>query len=255
MINERPCIVDGRPCDWGDMPDGLYVSQNIAVTGRRGVSVDRYAEALDYASRELLGFGIRQSARSIERDIETLFADNGYPADGLSRAIVRQYLSGEFVIRAGEILPYRERALRVVFPRAAVVDYDIPFSEVRSSLSEAALEAAYGHLPRGVQTVLRRSSRGGIVSADGAPLFAVAGKRVTTPEPEVPSAEFEMAAEAVLAAGLDLVTGEVDSEMLLEADELFFADYRGITAVSSFEERHYMHLMAARVGHRFLKNI
>ena len=258
MMRERPCIVDGREYDLAGIPDGLYVSQNIAVAGRRGLFVERHTEALDYASRTLLGFGLRQSAGSIERDIAALLADNGYPADGLSYAVVRQYLSGELMIAAGDIFPYRERALRVIFPRAEIVDFDIPVSDVRSSLSEAAVEAARAMVQRqrpGVQTVIRRNSRGEIVSADGAPLFIVSEGCATAPEPEFPSAEFETAAEAVLAAGLPLNTGTVDTDMVLAADELFFADCRGITAVSSCGGHRYMHLMAARVGDIFLKNI
>lgn len=250
---KRPSLVDGRPFDCGDLPDGLYVSQNIAVEGRRGVAVERYVSALDYAARELLGFGVGCSARSLERDIARLLAENGYPSDSLSYVIVRQYLSGELTITANNIFPYRERALRVVFPRAGIVDFEIPFSEVRSSLSEAAYEAARMRLPLGVQTVLRRNSLGEVVSADGAPLFAVVEGRVVTPEPAVLSAEFDMAAEAVLAAGLPLAVTTVAEETLMAADELFYADHRGITAIASCGERHYMHLLAARVGNRYLK--
>lgn len=253
---ERPCLVDGRPYDCGGLPDGLYVSQNIAVTGRRGLFVERHAEVLDHASRQLLGFGLCRSARNIGHDIERLLADNGYPADGLSYVTVRQYLSGELAIAANALFPYRERGLRVVFPRAAVVDYEIPFSEVRSSLSESAIEAARAVLRQQspeVQTILRRNSRGEIVEADGAPLFLAVGGRIVAPEPSVPSAEFATAVEAVLAAGLSFETAVVDGDMLMAADELFFADHRGITAVASCGERHYMHLLAARVGNLYLK--
>ena len=251
MISERPCLVDGRPCDLGGLPDGLYVSQNIRTAGTRALHIGRHFEVLDSASATLLGFGVRTTPQKLSKLVSELLDNNGYPADSLSYITVRQYLSGELLIAANEIFPYRERGLRVWSPRAGIADFEIPFSEVQSSLSESAVQIARLGLQRDdaeVRVVLRRNVNGEIVSADGAPLFIVKDGLVTAPQPAVPSAEYDAACRAVLASGLPLADGEIDTERLLDADELFFADHRGMTAVSSCADHVYMHLLAARIA-------
>lgn len=253
-MRERPCLVDGRAGDCGFLPDGLYVWQNIRTTGCRGEGVGRHHELLDYAAREVLGFGVEVGAEELDRQINRLLADNGYPPDAFSYVTVRQYVSGELVVAAREIFPYRERKLRIVSPQAAIVDYDLPFSEQPTSMSESAARIALAgvqmHDPQ-LRCVIRRNGRGEIVSADGSPLFIVEEGMIVAPPPEVPSVWFERVVRAASGSGTAFSCETVDADRLLAAEELFFADHRGVTAVSRCEGHIYIHLLAERIGRLF----
>lgn len=251
MTALRPCIIDGEAGDCGRLPDGLCVCQNIRTVGHRGLGVDRHLEVLGIAAREVLGLRLSISPQTLASQIEQLLSGNGYPSDGLSFVAVRQYLTGQLAIVANELSPYRQRRMRMIFPKAAIVDYELPFSEHRTSLSESAVQMALADVRRlspYIKAVLRRNSFGHIISADGAPLFIVENGGIIAPPPVVPSAEFDAAAEAIQKAGLPLATDTVDTDRLLQAEELFFADHRGITAVAECEGHIYIHLTAARIG-------
>ena len=251
MMSERPCMVDGRECDCGLLPDGLFVYQEVRTAGTAALHCRRHSEILDMASREVLGFGIRTDAHALEGRIAALLARNGYPDDGLSFVTLRQYMSGEFVIMANAIFPYRQRKLRLLSPRAGVVDWDPPFTEHRTSASESAERLAVRQLQKydkNVKCAIRRSRTGEAVSIDGSPFFIIENGEAVSPPPAVPSVEFEAAAEAIHRAGVPFSTAAIDTERLLGADELFFADCRGITAVSTYEDHLYIHLLAERVA-------
>lgn len=250
-MNERPCLIDGREYDCGFMPEGLYVFQNIRTAGVQAAEAARHAEILDLAAREVLGRNDSTDSRALAADIENLLRRNNYPSGALSYVTVRRYMGGELTVSAREIFPYGRRQLRMIFPRAAVCDYDLPFGEWPTSLSESADETARAAVRKAcpdVRTVVRRSSGGAILSADGAPLFIVEGGQIVSPVPQVPSAEFESVAAAARKAGIPFTADAIDTERLLAADELFFADRRGLTAVSSCEGHLYMHLTADRIG-------
>ena len=255
ITRERPCLVDGRAEDCGRLPDGLYVWQNVRTEGVHGLNAGRHLELLNAAAREVLGFGVQSDARGLESQISKLLSDNGYPSDGsFSYVTLRQYLTGEFMIVANEILPYRTRKLRSVFPRAGIVDYDLPFSERPSSLSEAAHDVARAALRRenpDLKCVLRCNGAGEIVSADGAPLFIIEKECVIAPPREFGSVEFECVEMAAAKSGLQFATEPLDRERILAAEELFYADHRGVTSVLSCEGHLYIHLLTERIGKQY----
>lgn len=254
MIFERPCIVDGCGCDGGRLPDSLYVYQNVRTTGQRGLNVARHMEVLDAAAREVLGAGVGYSPKRVENQISGLLSENNYPSDGLSYVTLRQYLSGEFAIIARGLFPYKQRRLRMFFPRAGIVDYSLPLSEQPTAMSEAAVQMAMAAMraeDATLKCVIRRNPDGEIVSADGAPLFIFENGAVVAPPPAVESVEFESAVRAVSRAGFPFSTDRIDTDRLLNAEELFFADYRGLTAVSACGEHVFIHMAAERIGNFF----
>ena len=86
-----------------------------------------------------------------------------------------------------------------------------------------------------------------LLTADGAPLFAVRGHTVYT-APAPASVEGCLAREAVRAAGLTLREEPLRRRELPRAEELFYADHRGITALSRCDGQPLMTLVAERVA-------
>ena len=111
--------------------------------------------------------------------------------------------------------------------------------------------AAAERYPAGVSGFVRLelTPEGGerLRTADGAPLFAVRGHTVYT-APAPASVEGCLAREAVRAAGLTLREEPLRRRELPRAEELFYADHRGITALSRCDGQPLMTLVAERVA-------
>lgn len=245
----RPCCIDNRMADGEQLPEGLYVYQNIRTQGCRPLCTERHVDSLRRAAAEVLCTLPDIDDRTVARSITSLLERGGYPSDMASYATVRYYASGQTVILGGDILPYARISIRTVYPRGAVVDYDPPFSDYPSSLSLAALQAARIRArAAGAEAVIRRNTRGLIASAEESPLFAVCGDEVVVSSATVSSAEFDTACKAIAAAGLTLRIDDLTAAGLEAADEAFFIDHRGITALSRCGERTYMHLLAHRIA-------
>ena len=243
-----PCCIDDRFDDCGTFPEGLYVFQDIRTDGHSPLRLAEHVRCLQEAARELFGDTPAIDERTTKSRIERLLRDNGYSATMPSHIAMRLYRSGEAVIIARETLPYTRMTIRSIYPEAAIIDYDIPFSRQPSSLREticaaASLQAAAA----GARCVLQRNSAGEIVAADDAPIFVVAGRDILMPE-QLPSVEFDIAAAAIRKAGFSPIAETVTDDLLARADELFYVDYRGLTAVSRCGERAYMHIIAERIA-------
>ena len=100
---------------------------------------------------------------------------------------------------------------------------------------------------RGAAAAVRCDAEERLLTADGAPLFAVRGHTVYT-APAPASVEGCLAREAVRAAGLTLREEPLRRRELPRAEELFYADHRGITALSRCDGQPLMTLVAERVA-------
>lgn len=233
--------------------DGFYLYRNIRTFGRRALHAERQLELLKASAREFAGSEPQVTAEETERAIVALLTDKGYPDSMPAWVTLRYYLSGRMEIVGREVLPCRQRGLRLVYPRAAVVMWDVPFGCEWSSLSLSAAAAAQvqaAHAERGVRAVIRCGTDGMIASAGDAPLFVVTDYTVVTPLAQPLSDEFETAAAAIADAGLPLERRDITVDMLDTADEVFCCDARGLTAFSGCGGRAYMHVLAERVGNR-----
>ena len=243
-----PCCIDDRFDDCGAFPEGLYVFQNIRTDGHRPLRLAEHIRCLQEAAQEMFGTSPHIDARATERSIERLLHDNDYSATMPSHIAMRHYRTGETALIARETLPYTRMTMRSIYPAAAIVDYDIPFSRQPSSLRESIVAAAsLQAAAAGARCVLQRNAAGEIVAADDAPMFVVAERDIIMPE-QLPSVEADIAVEAIRKAGFHLATASVTADLLARADELFYVDYRGLTAVSRCGERVYMHIIAERIA-------
>lgn len=238
-----------RFCDGNAMPEGLYVYRNVRTRGVWPMNMERTRELLCEASREIFGRNDVPDTDTLVRRTATLLKRGNYPAHALSYVTIRCFQSGETVILGHDVLPYPHPGLRSLFPQGVVVGFDVPFERYPSSASEAMWALARIEAARqGAQAVLRRDARGLIVAAEASPLFVVAGNGIVYPSSTPDSVEAEHALHAIAAAGLTAQKADIDETMLAAADEIFYADHRGITALHALGPRRCMHLTAERIA-------
>lgn len=226
----------------------LCLYQTVHVARGRARNVAAHAALLDAASRALFGRPYAPDPARLAARIETLAAAERYPA-GVS-GFVRLELTpegGERLLAAGISL-YDGYALRSLSPAAVTLRYDPLCPEAPTSAREAAeLLAARLAALRGAAAAVRCDAEERLLTADGAPLFAVRGHTVYT-APAPASVEGCLVREVVRAAGLTLREEPLRRRELPRAEELFYADHRGITALSRCDGQPLMTLVAERVA-------
>ena len=247
----KSCYIDGCAFERDDFPEGLYVYQTMMTFGHQALHLGAYLALLAEASQELLHRPLPLKVADVAALISDFLRKNGYPAAMPSYVELRYYRSGEVVLLGGEVSPYPKLGLRLLMPTGVDVCYDLPLSESRSSLSRAVAEAAQAEAEnRGARVAVRVDSEGFLRSVEDVELFVSKEYTVMT-STQPTSVEGSLLADAIRRAGLQLEVVPIALDAAENADEIFYADHRGITALGSFNERPMMHILAEKIAAYF----
>lgn len=244
----KSCYIDGCLYERDSFPEGLYVYQTMMTFGHQALYLGDYLDLLRRAAKDVL----HRELSLVERDVAALISDflrrNNYPVEMPASVELRCYHSGEVVLLGGEVSPYPKLGLRLLMPTGLDVVYDLPISECHSSVRLAVSEAARAMVEsRGARVAVRVDREGCVRSVDNAELFAV--KEYTIVTPSVPATvEGRLVAKAIAQAGLSLEVAPLVVPDLEEADEIFYADHRGITALGAFNGHPLMHILAEKIA-------
>ena len=240
----------------------LHLYQTLHLFRGRVRLLDRHVALLDRCSRDLFGRGYAPDLRQLERRILAAAAPL-HAGDGslFVRLVVTD--AGQERIVPLERSYYEGYALRSLMPAAVSLPCDLPLDGYPTPAREAAAAAARCLAARaGCDTALLYGSDGSYHSAEGSPVAAVhdytvwlAPERTSQPIPETDhrleaprSVEYELLAAAAQAAGLRVEERPFGPADRKSFDELFWLDYRGITALSQLDGRPLMSLLAERVA-------
>lgn len=241
---ENRTLTDRPPVE----PQGAYIYQYMHVNQLRLPELTAHLAVAAAAARELFGLEFRPDLRETDSLCRRMLLQNRYPQDVSSCIVMRLYASGDVIYSCGEIFTCSGLPIRPVRPEAVSVCYDIPFGDAPTSARMAAHELALADARRrGFRSVVRCSGGGMAVTADDAPLFAVFGRRIVTP-PTRPSVERDRVVRAAARAGYALAEEPLERGMLARADELFYSDCRGITALGSCDGRTYTDIIARAIA-------
>ncbi|MBR2420148.1 MAG: hypothetical protein IKB14_05470 [Rikenellaceae bacterium] len=235
-----------------------YVRQDMRVRDRRPLHVAAHLALLGRAFERVYGRRVVLSPAMVAAWCADLLARNRYPASGscrVSALLIPTERGADLVLVGGEILLDESYTIRPVRPSASVDCYNVGFGELPTS---AAFEAAETALMRarnrlkvqGSHVVLRTDDEGVILSTGTAPLFAVVDHTIfTTPlvygAPD--TVERQLTLDAIVREGIDVREDIVSVGALDRYDELFYADYRGLTSIEQIESTNYMSLAVDRI--------
>ena len=231
-------------------PAEPYIYQYIHVRRLLPVDLPAHVAAASAAAKEVFGFDFRPDLRETDSLCRRMLLQNRYPQDVSACIEMQLYPSGDVIFRCGGIFAADGLTIRPARPEAMSICYDIPFGEVPTSVRLAAHGMALAEAQRrGFRSVVRCSAQGLVATADDAPLFAAFGHRIVTP-PAYPGVERDRTVRAVAKAGYTLTEEPLTRESLRRADELFYSDCRGITALASCDGRTYADVIARAVAAR-----
>ena len=216
--------------------------------GHQALHLEEYLALLAEASEEVLHRPLSLKKSETDALITGFLRKNGYPSAMPSFVELRCYHSGEIVLLGGDVSPYPKFGLRLLMPSAVEVVYDLPLSECYSSVQRAVAEAAKVVAEsRGAKVAVRVGDDGFVRSVDDAELFVV--KEYTIITPSLPkTVEGRLIAKAIERSGLQIEVAPVPFETLADADEIFYADHRGVTALGALNGRPLMHILAEKIA-------
>lgn len=235
-----------------------YVRQDMRVRNRRPLHVAAHIALLCRTFERVYGRRVVLSPAMVAAWCAEMLARNRYPSMGSCRVtalLIPSDRGADLVLVGGEILLDEGYSVRPVRPSASVDRYDIGFGELPTSVAfetaeTALLRARNRALAQGSHVVLRADDEGVILSAGTAPLFAVEGRTIiTTPlaygAPD--TVERQLTLDAIARAQIALREDVVPADTLDRYDELFFADYRGLTSIEQLGSTNYMSLVVDRI--------
>lgn len=230
-----------------------YVCQSIHACRHKPQNLAAHIAVAAGAARRLFGVEYKADAVQIDALCRRMLAANHYPDEVSSEIIMKIYPSGEVRFECGEILVHNGLVVRAIRPEATCMSYDLPFGDEPTSARVAAHELALSMARvQGFRSVVRASSEGLLSDIDTSPLFLVKDDVIHTPLTRK-SVEREIVLHLAQTAGVELIERNIHCNELATADELFCFDYRGLTALGSCDGKHYMDLVARRIGRTSLK--
>ena len=228
--------------------DEPFVYQHILVHSLGLPELAAHIAVAAAAARELFGIEFRPDLRLTDSLCRQMHIRNRWPQDVSSCIEMRLCASGAVHYLCGEIFTHNGLTLRTIRPDAVSLCYDIPFGEAPTSVRRAAAAMASAEARRrGARAAVRCNAQGLVMTADDSPLFAAFGRRIVTPQ-TLPSVERDRVARAASRAGYTLAEEPLERESLRRADELFYSDCRGITALSSCDGRTYADIIARAIA-------
>ena len=227
----------------------IYLYQTLHLAAGRTVrNLEAHIAVLDGASRRLFGRPYAPGAEALARRIAALATEERLPTRVSGFVRLELGPDGEERLSPAGVSLYAGYAFRSLTPSAAILNYDIPFSEAPTSVREATARwARHEAMRRGADIAVRCDRTGVLREGDNAPLLCAAD-RVVRIAPGLASVERQLATEAVRAAGLELREEPFGRDELPQLDELFFVDHRGVTALSHCDGQPLMTLLAERVA-------
>ena len=241
---ENTTLTDS-PRTMGDEP---FVYQHMRVRSLCLPELAAHIAVAAAAAREIFGIEFRPDLRQTDSLCRRMLLQNRYPQELSSCIEMRLFASGRTEYRCGEIFAHSGLMFSEIRPQAMVVHYDIPFGDMPSSVRLEAHRAAMAVARRqGFRTVVRCNAQGYVLTAGDSPLFALFGRRIVTPVTH-PSVERDRVVRAAAKAGYALAEEALEVAALRNADEIFYSDCRGITALSECDGRTLADIIARRIA-------
>ena len=238
------------------LSDGPYIFQNVHTLGGRPRHTAAHAALLRQAGRRLFGVEPGLTADELRRRIVRLTEACLAPSRVSVRAIVRLYPTGRIEIACDEPSIYAGYVLRSLRPDAICINMAPPLPAMPTSATEhTRLMADTLARTHGAHTAIMTDAAGCAVSESAQPLFVVQGYTVATPPvaPADESVERRMVREAIRGSDLTFAERPIAVADIAAADEVFTADYRGITSVARIGRKPYMSIIAEMVAGRIEK--
>ena len=228
---------------------GVFLYQDMRVQNGKISHLSAHLELLKNHSKSLFNNEVNLCEKIIQKECENLLYRGGYSTSAVHIIELRIWQNGEHQLRVVETSLYKQFTLRVLRPKAVVIDrYNFPISAPTSAAKSVTDFLRILALQQQYQIAVCTDKNSMVTSVDGATPIVVHGTTITVGE-----TSSSLYTDLVVAALKNLPnhTTKIASISLAEvmrADELFYADSRGITAVGSLGSAHFSDSIAYAIS-------
>lgn len=239
---------DGEFVDVSAMGDEPFIYQYIRADGYSPHHVQRHIDLIDAASWRIRHCASWLSVAEVSDAIGRLLVRNGYPDCGVNIVLLRSYAEGRTMLSCCGTSLYNRLTLRALRPAAITVTTGGVFVGLPTSaeLAETKMLSEYVRT-QGVGAFVSCDGSGRVVSVDGATPIVVKGGKIAVSRLSL-SVEAEAVMHALELAGRSVEMRDILCEELSAADEVWGADYRGITSLAECDGRIYADIVADAVA-------
>lgn len=224
-----------------------YIYEYVRCRGFAPLYLEQHIARLDTLSRKLFLTECGLTREVLERDIAGVLRSEGYSANHTNAVQVCIYIDGRTEIRCVEMF-YDDFSLRAVRPQGYICSLSGDMLLQPTSAKEATLSlcrATAEVSDEGVAVWV--SDMGEVKAIDGGSVVAVFDDEIRFSQSGA-GVEFELAYKALKGDKRVVRHGEILHSDIACAKELFYIDYRGVTALSACEGHRFMDIVAERVA-------
>ncbi|MBQ9138279.1 MAG: hypothetical protein IJX65_06575 [Alistipes sp.] len=218
----------------------LYIYQRMRAYGGCIAELAAHLEIVKSTYRAIFGEECSLTVARVESQCATLLKRGGYSEGSVHIVELRYDRNDNLSLRVLETSLYKHFSLRAVRPKA--FECNISGGELMLHTSAAIamqeLLSSIAH-QNGCDIPLCVDSNGRVTSVDGASPIITSGRNIAISH-TIDSVEARATIKALKRVkGYTLTFKNITIEDIRSADEFFYADHRGITAVHSFEGHLY----------------
>ena len=222
--------------------------RTLHVVGGEVRFMDEQLKRLEADGRSLFGLNKSFNPEAVREAILRLIVREHGPTDRSVYVLIGLMADGRPLLKIEECSLYRGYVLRALCPVGRCLHFEVPFGEYPTSLRRECYRIADRLVQRqGARTAVRIDGEGRLLGADNALLVAVKGRTLYMAR-EAESPEELLAVERMRRASYRLLREPILREELPGLDELFYVDYRGVTAFSRCEGGPLMAIIAERIA-------
>ena len=228
---------------------GLFVYRFVRTIGHQPQLLAGHLAQLDKAADAIFARRCDIDEASCEAIIASLLRRNCCSERFSHIVMIRMFANGSTEILFHDTSLYDGIALRALQPKAvAVTAYD-SLAHHRSSATLATTELHRAYAARcGADVAIALNEAGELLSIDGAAPSIVCGRKIIFSPQTVDEPEYDAMMRIATEQNRPMECRAIRADELLRADELFYIDHRGVTAVALYEGHRYADIVVNRLA-------
>lgn len=223
-----------------DNSDELFVWQRMRTSGHTITRINDHLSLADEVCITLWGKGHNISAQELQQNCTRLMLRGNYSSKSVHIVELRIEYNGNYTLGVIDTSIYKGFEMRLVRPTAHLVvmageHLSLPTSAALTTHRLATTIAQANNCAIAITT----DSRGVVYSVDGAAPIITKGRKIIL-SPTIKCVESRVLKELLKAKyGDNFSVAPITIDDIRTADELFYADSRGITSVGQLGESYY----------------
>ena len=226
-----------------------YIYEHIRTQGFEPLHFEEHYARLDALSRKLFLAPVGVAPEVLKRAVAQALQQGGYSPRTANAVYVRCSSDSEVSVEAVELL-YNNFSLRALRPHGYLCRVSGDLIVENSSAKEALLELNRAMAQISDEGVaIWADEQGEVLAIDGASVVAVFEDEIRFSR-RGEGVEFDLAYTTSAKIKRPISKGAIMVDELRDAKELLCIDYRGVTALHSFDSHRYMDIMAEKIAAR-----